>query len=363
MENRVYNFSAGPATLPLPVLQEAQRDLLCLPGAGASILEISHRSKPFRKILDAAKENIRTLLGLPENYYIVFLQGGASLQFAQVPMTLLAGQDKPASYLITGSWGKKAIAEAKRFGAVQVAWSGEKTGFTRLPRADDLAVDPGAAYLHFTSNETIQGLQFRTEPESGDVPLICDASSDFLSRPIDVQRYGLIYAGAQKNAGPSGVTIVLIRDDVLRRASEDVPTMLDYHIHAREDSLYNTPPTFGIYLVKLVTDWIRRDIGGLEKMAALNREKAQLLYDAIDQSDGFYRGCVEPEARSHMNVTFRLPEEEMEETFLAQAQERGLCELKGHRSVGGIRASLYNAMPLEGVQKLRDFMDEFRSAK
>lgn len=360
MENRVYNFSSGPATLPLPVLQEAQKDLLCLPGAGASILEISHRSKAFRQILDGVKQNLRTLLKLPENYHILFLQGGASLQFAQVPMSFLAGQDKPASYLITGTWGKKAVAEANRFGPVQAAWTGEKQGFTRLPEPDEIFTDPGAAYLHYTSNETIQGLQFKQEPEAGAVPLICDSSSDFLSRPIDMPRHAMIYSGAQKNAGPAGITIVLMRDDLLRQASEDVPTMLNYHTHALEDSLYNTPTTFAIYIVKLVTDWLLRDIGSLEKMAQRNHQKAQLLYDTIDGSNGFYRGCVQPEGRSEMNVTFRLPDEELESAFLAQAQQRGLSELKGHRSVGGIRASIYNAMPVEGVEKLCEFMVEFK---
>lgn len=360
MDQRLYNFSAGPATLPLVVLQQAQQELLCLPGAGASVLEISHRSKPFKQILDSAKSNIRSLLKLTDDWRILFLQGGASLQFAMVPMAFLSGQDKPGTYLVTGTWGKKAVAEAKRFGRVFLGWSGEKAGFTRLPQLDEIAADPNAAYCHFTSNETIQGLQFRAEPDSRGVPLICDASSDFLSRPIDSARYGMIYAGAQKNAGPAGATIVLIRDELLRQAGEDVPTMLNYHVHALEDSLYNTPCTFAIYLIKLVTDWLVRDIGGLERMGQINQEKAALLYDAIDASDGFYTGCVQPEGRSLMNVTFRLPSEELEEKFVTEAQQRGLCELKGHRSVGGIRASLYNAMPVDGVRKLREFMDEFR---
>ncbi len=359
MENRVYNFSSGPAMLPLSVLQEAQRDLLCLPGAGSSILEISHRSKAFRQVLDGAKQNIKALLNLPDDFHILFLQGGASLQFAMIPMGLLAGQTNPASYLVTGTWGKKAIAEAKRFGQVQVAWSGEKSGLRRVPRADEIAVDPGAAYFHFTSNETIQGLQFKQVPQTGNVPVICDHSSDFLSRPIDIGRYSMIYAGAQKNAGPAGITIVLIRDALLRRTSEDVPTMLNYEVHAKEDSLYNTPTTFAIYIVKLVTDWLRRE-GGLEKMAEVNRRKAKMLYDAIDASDGFYKGCVDADSRSEMNVTFRLPSEEQEAAFIAEAGKRGLVELKGHRSVGGLRASIYNAMPVEGVERLRDFMMEYR---
>lgn len=361
MEHRVYNFSAGPATLPVSVLEEAQRYLPCLPGAGMSVLEMSHRSKPFRQILDTTKQNIRALLKLPDNYHILFLQGGASLQFAMVPMNFLAGQTKPASYLVTGTWGKKAIAEAKRYGNVQLAWSGEKENFMRLPKAEEISVDPNAAYCHFTSNETIQGLQFPKEPSLGNAPLICDMSSDFLSRPIDVARYAMIYAGAQKNAGPAGVTIVLLRDDLLQSGNQDVPTMLNYRIHAAEDSLYNTPATFAIYLVMLVTNWLLRDIGGLEQMAKLNRQKAQMLYGAIDNSNGFYRGCVQPSGRSDMNVTFRLPSEEQEEAFVAQAKQRGLSDLKGHRSVGGIRASIYNAMSLEGVSKLRDFMEEFRT--
>lgn len=358
MQNRVYNFGPGPATLPLPVLEEAQRDLVSLPGVGMSVLEISHRSKHFAKIMETAIANIRKLLQLPEDYEILFLQGGARLQFALVPMNFLNGS-KPADYIVTGSWGKMAVAQARELGEAHAIWNGEKESFVRLPKQDEFTVNPRAAYVHFTSNETIQGLQFPKEPDAGKVPLICDCSSDFLSRPIDVPRYGMIYAGAQKNAGPAGVTIVILRKDLLQQAREDIPQMLSYRAHAEAGCLLNTPPVFAVYMVKLVTDWLVRDIGGLDKMAEINKKKANLLYDVIDQSGGFYQGCVQPEGRSLMNVTFRLDSAELEKSFLDQAQARGLCELKGHRSVGGIRASIYNAMPTEGVSELRDFMQEF----
>ncbi len=359
MEYRVFNFSSGPANLPLPVLQEAQRDLLSLPGVGMSVLEISHRSKTFGEILEKAEHNLRTLLKVPDNYRILFLQGGARLQFVMAPMNLLQGPDKSADYIVTGSWGKKAAPEAAKLGKVRVVWKGEADNYSRLPRAEEYELDPQAAYVHFTSNETIEGVQFAQEPDSGNVPLVCDASSDILSKPIDISRYGLIYAGAQKNAGPAGVTLVLIREDLLAVA-QDLPQMLCYRDHVEAGSMLNTPPCFAIYIVKLVTDWLLGEIGGLDKMAQINREKAQLLYEAIDQSGGFYRGHAQPESRSTMNVTWRLPSKELEEQFLAEAKAAGLCELKGHRSVGGLRAALYNAMSREGVQKLRDFMKEFK---
>lgn len=359
MEKRVYNFSAGPATLPLPVLEEARRDLLAFPSAGMSVLEMSHRSRGFTNILEEAEANLRRLLNLPDHYRVLFLQGGASLQFAQVALNFLQGSGKSSDYVVTGSWGMKALQEAARVGPVRVAWSGQEENFVRVPRDAEIHADPKAAYLHFTSNETIQGVQFPAEPESGEVPLICDASSDFLSRPIPVERYSLIYAGAQKNAGPAGVTIVLIREDLLERVAGTLPVILDYRTQVKNRSLYNTPPCFGIYLVTLVTRWLLEKIGGLDRVQALNREKARLLYEVIDASRGFYRGHARPESRSLMNVTWRLPDLDAEQAFLKEAQARGLYELKGHRSVGGIRASIYNAMSLEGAQALRAFLEEF----
>ncbi|MCS6829516.1 MAG: 3-phosphoserine/phosphohydroxythreonine transaminase [Armatimonadota bacterium] len=359
MNERVFNFSPGPATLPLPVLQEAQQNLLALPGAGASILEISHRSKTFEQIIAQAEHNIRQLLRLPQEYHVLFLQGGASLQFSQVPMSFLHAPGRYAEYLVTGSWAKRALAEAQREGDVRVVWDGKSDNYRRVPKPGEYETTPGAAYVHFTSNETIQGVQFPSEPEAGRVPLVCDASSDFLSRPIDVRRYGLIYAGAQKNVGPAGVTIVIIRQDLLEQVTDDLPTMLNYKVHVEHRSLYNTPPVFAVYIVLLVTRWLLENIGGLEQMYAINRQKAQMLYDAIDRSEGFYRAHAQPDSRSLMNVTWRLPNEELEAEFVKQAKEAGLHELKGHRSVGGIRASIYNAMPVEGVRALVQFMQHF----
>jgi phosphoserine aminotransferase len=360
MTERVFNFSPGPATLPLPVLQEVQQNLLALPGVGASVLEISHRSKTFEEIIAQAEANIRALLSLPEEYHVLFLQGGASLQFSQVPMSFLRGTGRSADYIVTGSWAKRALAEAQREGAVRIVWDGKADNYSRVPKHGEYEIDPSAAYVHFTSNETIQGIQFPAEPEVGDVPLVCDASSDFLSRPIDVKRYGLIYAGAQKNVGPAGVTIVIIRQDMLEQVPDDLPTMLNYTVHVEHRSLYNTPPVFAVYVVMLVTRWLLENIGGLEQMHAINQQKAQLLYEAIDRSEGFYRGHAQPDSRSLMNATWRLPSEELEVQFVKEAKEAGLHELKGHRSVGGIRASMYNAMPIEGVRTLVEFMEHFR---
>lgn len=360
MNERVFNFSAGPATLPLSVLEEAQRHLVALPGAGMSVLEISHRSSWFEEIRHEAEANLRELLGVPEDYHVLFLQGGASLQFSMVPMNLLRGQDRPAAYLITGSWGRKALKEAQKEGAVRVAWDGGAENYVRVPEPSELALSDGAAYVHFTSNETIQGVQFRQEPDAGAVPLVCDASSDFLSRPLDLERYGVIYAGAQKNAGPAGVTIVIVRDALLARAPEGLPTLLDYRVHASKRSAYNTPPVFAIYLVMLVSRWLRHEVGGLDQMAARNAEKAQWLYEVIDRSEGFYRGHAHPQSRSHMNVTWRLADKALEAAFLREAEAEGLCGLKGHRSVGGVRASIYNAMPPEGVRALCEFMRDFQ---
>lgn len=359
---RVFNFSPGPAVLPLSVLEQAQRDLVCLPGYGMSILEMSHRAKGFIEILESAKSLLRELLAIPANYQVFFLQGGSRLQFSMVPMNLLRGAKTPAEYLITGSWSKYAIAEAGREGPAKVLWDGKATNYDRLPEWSSLPRDPSAPYVYLCTNETIQGVQFATDPDAGKVPLIGDASSDFLHRPVDISKYGLLYACAQKNAGPAGVTAVIIRDDVLERsANADLPGYCNYNSHVKENSLWNTPPTFAIYMMNLVLKWLKNDIGGLAKMHAMNREKAGLLYDAIDASGGFYAGHAAKADRSLMNVTFRLPSEELEKKFLAEAAKLKLDGLAGHRSVGGMRASIYNAMPREGVVTLRDFMNDFRS--
>ena len=360
MNSRVYNFSPGPAVLPLPVLEEIQRNLLALPGAGASILEISHRSPAFLEILDRATTNLRQLLKISENYSILWMQGGSRLQFSMVPMNLLRGTGRVADFLLTGSWTAKAFTEARREGDVRIAWDGKATGFDHVPQPADLELDDQAAYVYFTSNETIQGVQFKDPPETEDVPLVCDASSDLLSRPITITNYDLIFACAQKNAGPAGVTIVIIHKDLLERSSDNLPGYLNYKAHDNNDSLYNTPPTFSIYVAGLVVRWLLDNVGGLKQMERLNMEKAVMIYDAIDRSEGFYCGHARTESRSLMNVTFRLANDNLHTRFLEQAKERKLHGLNGHRSVGGIRASIYNAMPTEGVVTLKDFMDEFR---
>jgi len=356
MTERILNFSAGPAILPVPVLEEAQRDLLSLPGVGMSVMEISHRSKTFDEIIGNADAGLRELLGIPANYHVLFLQGGASLQFSMVPMNLLP-PDGTADYILTGSWGKKALKEAKRVGATNVAATMADGGFTRIPGQDELQLNPKAAYVHITSNETIEGVEWKKEPEVGDVPLINDASSDILSHKIPVEKYGMIYAGAQKNMGPSGVTVVIIRDDLLQRIPDGLHTMLDYRTHTENKSLYNTPNTWGVYILNLVCKWLK-DKGGLEAMEKENIEKANLIYAAIDATS-FYRGHADPDCRSIMNVTFRLPSEELEKKFATEATAQGLDGLKGHRSVGGIRASIYNAFPRAGCEALVSFMRDF----
>ncbi|MDT4895175.1 MAG: phosphoserine aminotransferase [Acidobacteriota bacterium] len=356
MTERIFNFSAGPAMLPLPVLEEAQRELVSLPGVGMSVMEISHRSKAFDEIIGRAEAGLRELFGLPESYHVLFLQGGASLQFSMIPMNLLP-KEGSADYIVTGSWGKKAVKEAKREGAVNLAATMADGGFTRTPQQDELKLDPKAAYVHLTTNETIEGVEWKSEPETGDVPLVADASSDILSHRIPVEKYALIYAGAQKNMGPSGVTLVIIRDDLLQRIPEGLHTMLDYRTHVENKSLYNTPNTWGIYIIDLVCKWLQGK-GGLAGMERENEEKAGLLYDAIDATS-FYRGHADADSRSIMNVTFRLPSEELEKRFASEATAAGLDGLKGHRSVGGIRASIYNAFPREGVEALVSFMKEF----
>jgi phosphoserine aminotransferase len=356
MTERIFNFSAGPAVLPVPVLEEAQGDMVSLPGVGMSVMEISHRSKTFDEIIGRTEASLRELLGISSNYHILFLQGGASLQFSMVPMNFLP-RDASADYVITGSWGKKALKEAKKIGAVNVAATMADGGFTRVPSRDEMSLTPHAAYVHITSNETIEGVEWKREPAVGDVPLVSDASSNILSREIDVDKYALIYAGAQKNMGPSGVTLVILRDDLLQRIPENLPTMLDYRIHVENKSLYNTPNTWGIYIMDLICKWLKEK-GGIASMERENQQKAQLLYDAIDATD-FYRGHADIDCRSNMNVTFRLPSEELDKKFANEATAQGLDGLKGHRSVGGIRASIYNAFPRAGVEALISFMKDF----
>jgi phosphoserine aminotransferase len=355
---RVFNFSAGPAVMPVPVLEQAQRELVALPGVGMSVLELSHRGKAFESILAEAEANLRRLLGVPDDYRVLFMQGGGQLQFSLVPMNFLQGGS--ADYVLTGYWADKAVKEAAREGRPRVAWSGKAHNYDRVPSQHELDLDPGARYVHVTSNETIQGVQFRELPATGGVPIVCDGSSDFLSEPIDVRRYGLLYACAQKNAGPAGVTVVIVSDAFLATRREGLHSMLDYKAYADNQSMVNTPPTFAIYLLMLITRWIEGE-GGVAALAKRNRSKAALLYDVLDRHADFYRAHAQKASRSLMNVTFRLPSEELDAQFLAEASARGLKQLKGHRSVGGVRASIYNAMPVEGVEALRDFMLEFRA--
>lgn len=360
MEERVFNFSPGPAMLPLPAIEQAQRELLALPGTGISILEISHRSKTFLGIIEAAEANLRKLLGIPETYKVLFLQGGALLQFAMAPLNILRGTGKSADYIVTGTWSQKASKEAAAAqGKISVAWDGKKSNYNYFPKNDELKLDPKAAYVYLASNETIQGVQFPVEPDTGGVPLVCDSSSDLLCRPIDIKKYGILFACAQKNIGPSGVTIVIIRDDLLEQSANDLPTMLSYKLLAEGKSLVNTPPTFAVYMVKLVTEWILKEFGDLQKMQLHNRKKADTLYDAIGKSGGFYQVHAAEGSRSLMNIAFRLQDDALEAKFLAGAKERNLVSLEGHRSVGGCRASIYNAMPLAGVELLAKYMTEF----
>lgn len=363
MTERVVNFSAGPATLPASVLEHAQRDLVSLPGLGVSPLEISHRSPWFLGVIDEASGNVRDLLDVPATHRIIFCQGGASQQFSMLPMNLLRGSGRTAEHVITGTWGAKAAREAAKEGEVRVAWNGAEQGFTRVPRTSEWRASPDAAYLHMTSNETIEGVEWPEMPSApDDVPLVADVSSSFLSRPLDVGRLGLVYAGAQKNAGPAGVTIVIVREDLLARVPSGLATMFDYRTYVEHGSLYNTPPVFAIYVVMLVTRWLRDEMGGLAEQERRNRAKAALLYDAIDESDGFYSGHADRGSRSLMNVTFCLPSVELDARFVAEAASRGLAELKGHRSVGGIRASIYNAMTIDSVESLAGFMRGFAAA-
>ncbi len=359
MRNRVHNFNAGPAGLPITVLEKAQDEFINYQGLGMSIMEMSHRSTPFDDLMKQVDQDMRQLLNIPDNYNILFLQGGASLQFSMLPMNLLP-KNGSADYIVNGVWGQKAAQEAHKLGNVRVVASTEETNFDRLPDLIRADLDPKAAYLHFTSNETIHGNQWPEEPRPlNDVPLVCDMSSDILSRPVDISKYGLIYAGAQKNAGPSGVTIIIIRDDLLEQVPQDLPVMLDYRLQAKKNSMYNTPPSFSIYMLSLVLTWLI-DLGGLEEMAMRNARKAGKIYQAIDRSKGFYRGHAKTEHRSLMNVTFGLPSENLENDFVKDATEQGLVGLKGHRSVGGLRASIYNACPIEAVKTLVEFMSKFQ---
>jgi phosphoserine aminotransferase len=354
---RIFNFSAGPAVLPVEVLEQAQRDLLSLPGVGMSILEISHRSKPFDDVIEGCEADMRTLAGIPDGYHVLFLQGGASMQFSMVPMNLLSAQTS-ADYIVTGAWSQKAVKEAKRVGGVKIAATTDGENFARVPRQDELKLDPNAAYVHYTTNNTIFGTEFHYVPDVGSVPLVADASSDIFSGPIDVSKYGLIYAGAQKNLAPAGVTLAIVRADLLKRTPSSLPTMLQYGVHVENKSMYNTPPVFAIYIMRLVLAWLIKQ-GGLAAIEKRNARKADTLYAEIDGT-GFYRGHASKDSRSRMNVTFRLPSEDLEKKFIKEATAAGLDGLKGHRSVGGLRASIYNAFPEEGIDALVQFMSEFQ---
>ena len=355
MPDRIYNFSPGPATLPYEVLVQAAKDIVNFNDKGIGLIELSHRSKEFIQVVDECEALLRELLFIPRNYKVLFLQGGASTQFAMVPMNLL-GPGKTATYLNTGTWAKKAIKEARLFGNVDVAYTSESTNFNKVPSPTEYTISPEAQYLYFVSNNTIFGTQFQSMPET-EKTMVCDMSSDILSRTIDVSRFGLIFAGAQKNMGPAGCTVVIIREDLLDKSPDNIPTMFRYKTHADKGSMFNTPPCFAIYAIGLVLKWLKKT-GGLSAIEKINRDKAELLYQTIDKSD-FYKGHAQKDSRSLMNVTFNLPTPELEAKFVQEATEVSLDGLKGHRSVGGCRASIYNAFPLEGVKKLVNFMEEF----
>lgn len=353
---RVFNFSAGPAVLPEEVLAQAREEMLDWHGSGMSVMEMSHRGKEFESIIAKAEADLRSLMGIPANYKVLFLQGGASLQFSMIPLNLM-GAARKADYIHTGEWAKKAIAEAKRFGAVNVAASSEDRNFSYVPPQSAWKLDPGAAYVHITTNETIGGIEYHWVPDTGAVPLVADMSSHILSRPMDVSRYGLIYAGAQKNIGPAGLVIVIVRDDLIGHAPSGTASMLDYKVMAENGSMYNTPPTYSVYIAGLVFEWLQRQ-GGLTGIERHNRDKAALLYDVLER-DGFYTSPVARSDRSLMNIPFRLRNESLDDAFLKEAKAAGLQQLKGHRSVGGMRASIYNAMPMAGVKALVEFMGDF----
>ena len=354
--NRIFNFSAGPAVLPQEVLEQAQGELVNWHGSGMSVMEMSHRGKEYMSIQAEAEADLRELMAIPANYKVLFLQGGASSQFAMVPMNLYRGKAS-ADYLNTGEWSKKAIKEAKKYGAVNVVASSEDKNFTYAPTQDAWKLDPNAAFVHYTPNETIGGVEIFWTPETGNVPLVADMSSNILSRPIDVTKFGLIYAGAQKNIGPAGLTIVIVREDLLGETVKGTPTMFDYKVATDNDSMYNTPPTYAIYIAGLVFKMLKAK-GGIAAMEKTNRAKAKLLYDALDASS-FYSSPVAVENRSLMNIPFTLKDAALDDEFIKGAKARGMVQIKGHRSVGGMRASIYNAMPIEGVQALVDWMKEF----
>ncbi|MBD3917535.1 3-phosphoserine/phosphohydroxythreonine transaminase [Paenibacillus sp. PR3] len=358
MTKRAFNFNAGPAALPLEVLQQAQEQFVDYHGAGMSIMEMSHRGALYEQVNNEAQSLLRKLFNIPNNYKVLLLQGGASTQFASIPMNFLR-PGTTGAYVATGSWAEKAYKEAKLFGETAIVASSEADKFNRIPDVSSIVLPENAAYLHVTSNETIEGTQYQSYPDSGNVPLIADMSSDILCRPVDVSKFGMIYAGAQKNLGPSGVTIVILREDLAQDSPKTIPTMLRYDTHAKNDSLYNTPPSFSVYMVSLVLKWLK-ERGGVAAMEQYNRNKTNLIYNAIDNSGGFYRGFAQPESRSIMNLTFRLQSEELEKLFAKESEAEGFVGLKGHRSVGGLRASTYNAVPLESCQALVQFMAEFQ---
>jgi phosphoserine aminotransferase len=358
-DNHTYNFNAGPSALPLEVLQKAQQDLVDYKNTGMSIMEMSHRSATYEEVHNEAIRLIKELMNIPEDYHVLFLQGGASLQFSMIPMNFLL-QDKPAGYVMTGSWSEKALEEAQLLGNAYIAASTKETSYKQIPSLSDLQINKDSSYLHITSNNTIYGTQWADYPTTGEIPLIADMSSDILCRPIDVQKFGLIYGGAQKNLGPSGVTLAIIRPDMLEQANQKVPTLLRYQTHVKNNSLYNTPPTFSIYMLNLVMNWVK-DQGGVQGINQRNVEKAQLIYQTIDESDGFYKGHAQKDSRSLMNITFNLPSEELEKKFLATAKQEGFVGLNGHRSVGGCRASTYNAVPLESCIALKQLMLDFQN--
>ena len=355
--NRIFNFSAGPCTLPLTALEEAAAEFVDYAGKGMSLIEMSHRSAEYDAVHVEAMALVKRLYGLPDNYKVLFLGGGATLQFSMVPMNLM-GRGGQCDFTLSGAWAKKAYADAAKIGTVNVLFDGKEQDYMSLPAADSLAVNPDAAYVHLTSNETIGGVQWPDFPDTGDVPLVCDMSSDFVSRPVDLSRFGLVYAGAQKNAGPAGATVVIIRGDLVERSPADLTAYLSYATHAPKDSLYNTPPVFPIYMIMKTLAWLEKE-GGLAAAKARADERAALVYGAIEAGGGFYRCPVDPACRSNMNIVFRLPSEDLEKAFIAEAAAAGMSGLKGHRSVGGCRASVYNAMPLAGARTLADFMGEF----
>ena len=357
-EQRVLNFSAGPAVLPETVLRQIAEEMIALPGVGSSILEVSHRGKAFTKYINAARDGLRELLSIPDEYEIMFLQGGSRLQFAMIPMNFMH-EEKCAAYAVTGSWGKQAFQEAAKQGNAKTIWDGSEDHFTKTPNESFQLTAENYSYFYYVSNETIQGVQFSSEPDCGDVPMICDASSDFLHKPLAIEKYDLIYACAQKNAGPAGLTMVIAKRSLLQSGKSNLPGYLDYRSHADNESLFNTPPTFAIYVLSLIVDWLKNEIGGLEKMHLQNQKKAKMLYDVIDKYRSVYIGHADPDCRSLMNIVFKFPSVELQSRFLSDAEAAGFHGLAGHRSVGGIRASIYNAMPVKGVEALAEYMTDF----